>query len=81
MSGGSVDTAALELLAARKAQDATTDAEKLREADQEIAEFKKAMNANLCSNRRPSALPVSHFVVLDSGPLGLLTHPNETLKS
>jgi len=46
LSGGSVDTATLELLAAWKAQDATTDPEKLREADEEVAEFKKAMNAN-----------------------------------
>ena len=43
---GSVDTATLELLAAWKAEDATTDPEKLREADQEVAEFKKAMNEN-----------------------------------
>ena len=43
---GSVDTATLELLAAWKAEDATTDPEKLREADEEIAEFKKAMNEN-----------------------------------
>jgi hypothetical protein len=43
---GSVDTATLELLAAWKAEDATTDPEKLREADEQIAEFKKAMNEN-----------------------------------
>lgn len=43
---GSVDTAMLELLAAWKAEDATTDPEKLREADEQIAEFKKAMNEN-----------------------------------
>jgi len=42
----SIDTATLELLAAWKAEDATTDPEKLREADEEIAEFKKAMNEN-----------------------------------
>ena len=46
LSGGSVDTATLELLATWKAHDATTDPEKLREADEEVAEFKKAMNAN-----------------------------------
>ena len=40
----SIDTATLELLAAWKAEDATSDPEKLREADKEIAEFKKAMN-------------------------------------
>jgi hypothetical protein len=43
---GSVDTGTLELLAAWKAEDATTDPEKLREADEQIAEFKKAMNEN-----------------------------------
>ena len=43
---GFIDTATLELLAAWKAEDATTDPEKLREADEEVAEFKKAMNDN-----------------------------------
>jgi hypothetical protein len=43
---GSIDTATLELLAAWKVEDSTTDPEKLREADEEIAEFKKAMNEN-----------------------------------
>jgi hypothetical protein len=43
---GSVDTATLELLAAWKAEDATTDKEKLRPADEEVAEFKKAMKEN-----------------------------------
>ena len=43
---GSIDTATLELLAARRAEDSTTDPEKLREADDEVAEFKKAMNEN-----------------------------------
>jgi len=46
LSGGAIDTGTLELLAAWKAQDATTAPEKLREADEEVAEFKKAMNAN-----------------------------------
>jgi len=41
---GSIDTATLELLAAWKAEDATSDPEKLRAADKEIADFKKAMN-------------------------------------
>ncbi len=45
-STGSVDTATLELLAAWKAENATTDPEKIREADEQIAEFKKAMNEN-----------------------------------
>jgi Bacterial dnaA protein helix-turn-helix len=43
---GVIDTATLELLASWKAEDATTDPEKLREADKEIARFKKAMNEN-----------------------------------
>jgi hypothetical protein len=46
VSTGSADTATLELLAAWKSEDATTDPEKLRKADEEIAEFKRAMNAN-----------------------------------
>ena len=41
-----IDTATLELLAAWKAEDTTSDPERLREADEEIAEFKKAMNEN-----------------------------------
>ena len=44
--GGSVDTATLELLATWKAQDATTDPEKIRAAEEEVAEFMKAMNRN-----------------------------------
>jgi hypothetical protein len=48
---GSVDTATLELFASWKAEDATTDAEKLREADDEVAEFKKAMNQNRAATR------------------------------
>jgi hypothetical protein len=42
--GTAIDTATLELLAAWKAEDATSDPEKLREADEEIAEFKNSMN-------------------------------------
>ena len=42
----SVGTATLELLASWKAQDATTDPEKIRAADQEVDEFMKAMNEN-----------------------------------
>jgi len=43
---GSVDTATLELLASWKAQDATTDPEKIRVADDEVEKFMKAMNEN-----------------------------------
>lgn len=42
----SIDTATLELFAAWKRQDATTDPEKIRAAELELAEFKKAMNEN-----------------------------------
>ena len=45
-SNGSVDTATLELLAAWKSEDATTDPAKIREADEEVAAFKSAMNEN-----------------------------------
>jgi len=41
-----VDNATLELLAAWRAQDATADPEKLREADEDVAEFKRAMHAH-----------------------------------
>jgi hypothetical protein len=43
---GSIDTATLGLLAAWRAEDATDDPEELRAAEQELAEFKKAMNEN-----------------------------------
>ena len=42
---GSVDNATLELLAAWKAEDATTDPEKLRQADEEVAEFSHELAA------------------------------------
>jgi hypothetical protein len=53
---GSVDTDTLALLAAWRAEDATTDPEKLREAVEHIAEFKKAMNKN-----RAATAPGSSF--------------------
>ena len=43
---GSVDTATLELLASWKAQDATTNPEEIRVAEEEVSEFMKAMNRN-----------------------------------
>lgn len=43
---GSIDTATLELLATWQIQDATTDPEQIRAAEQELADFKKAMNDN-----------------------------------
>lgn len=44
------DTATVELLAGWRAEDATTDPEKLREADEKIAEFKKSMNSTRALN-------------------------------
>lgn len=43
---GAIDTATLELLAIWRQQDATTDPEQIRAAEEEVAEFKKAMNEN-----------------------------------
>jgi len=54
---GSVDTATLELLAAWRAQDATTDPEQLRAAEQEVSEFKKAMNENRVLAGEPKLFP------------------------
>jgi hypothetical protein len=42
----SIDTATLDLFAKWRAEDATDDAEELRAAEQELTEFKKAMNEN-----------------------------------
>ncbi len=39
-----IDTVTLELLAQWRREDATDDPEKIREAEQELAEFKQAMN-------------------------------------
>ena len=55
---GLIDTATLDLLAAWKAEDATNDPEKLREADEEITEFKKAMNENRSTSGAPKLLTV-----------------------
>ena len=41
-----IDTATLELLASWRAQDATNDPDELRAAEQELSEFRKAMNNN-----------------------------------
>jgi hypothetical protein len=42
----SVDTATLELLASREAQDATDNAEDLLAAERDLSDFKRAMNEN-----------------------------------
>jgi len=43
---GSVDSSTLELFAAWKAEDATSDPEKVLAADREVDEFIKALNEN-----------------------------------
>ena len=45
-ANAAIDTATLELLAKWRSEDATSDAEQLRTAERELAEFKKAMNEN-----------------------------------
>jgi hypothetical protein len=43
---GAIDTATLELLQGWRFQDATDNPEEIRAAEQELIEFKKAMNEN-----------------------------------
>ena len=43
-ANGSIDTATLDLLAGWRNEDATNDAEQIRDAERELAEFKRAMN-------------------------------------
>ena len=53
MTAGAIDTETLELLEALAREDATDDPEKLRAAQKELDEFKKAMNENraVCGER------------------------------
>ena len=46
LAAGAIDTETLELLEAWAREDATDDPEKLRAAQKELDEFKKAMNEN-----------------------------------
>jgi hypothetical protein len=43
-TSGKIDTVTLDLLAAWRTEDATNDAEQIRAAKDELAEFKPAMN-------------------------------------
>ena len=54
---GAINTATLELLASWRVQDATSDAEQIRAAEQELAEFKKAMNENRTRSGEPLVYP------------------------
>jgi hypothetical protein len=49
--------ATLELLANWRVQDATTDPEQIRAAEQEVADFKKAMNENRTVAGEPVLFP------------------------
>ena len=46
LATGAIDTETLELLDAWAREDATSDPEKLRDAQKQLDEFKKAMNEN-----------------------------------
>ena len=46
LATGAIDTETLELLESWAREDATEDPEKLRDAQKELEEFKKAMNEN-----------------------------------
>jgi hypothetical protein len=52
-----IDTATLELFAKWRAEDATDDPEEFRKAEQELAEFKKAMNENRAQAGEPLLYP------------------------
>ncbi len=56
-SNGSIDTATLELLARWRSQDATTDPEQIRAAEQELTEFKRAMNESRTVAGEPVLFP------------------------
>ena len=45
-ANGAIDTATLELLQGWRLQDATDNPEEVRAAEQELTEFKRAMNEN-----------------------------------
>jgi hypothetical protein len=54
---GSIDTATLELLRRWQIEDATQDVEGIRAAEQEIADFKRAMNENRTTEGEPLLYP------------------------
>lgn len=69
---GCIDTATFELLANWRVQDATTDPEQIRAAEQALADFKKA-NGNRIVTGEPVLFSLS--LVRFLRPLNLLTHP------
>jgi len=56
-SNAPVDTATLELMAQWRREDATDDPEKIRAAEQELAEFKRVMNENRTLTGEPPLFP------------------------
>jgi hypothetical protein len=54
---GAIDTATLELLASWRLQDATADPELVRAAEQELAEFKNALNEGRTVAGEPVLFP------------------------
>jgi hypothetical protein len=54
---GSIDTVTLELLAKWSRQDAAEDPDEIRTAEQELAEFKKAMNESRTLSGEPFLYP------------------------
>jgi len=56
-NNGAIDTATLELLASWQRQDATANPDELRAAEEELAEFKKAMNENRTLFGQPVVYP------------------------
>jgi hypothetical protein len=52
-----VDTATLELLAKWRREDATKNPEELRAAEQELSEFKRALNENRTEAGEPALYP------------------------
>jgi len=56
-SNALIDTVTLDLLTQWRCEDATDDPEKIRAAEQELAEFKRAMNENRTLSGEPPLFP------------------------
>jgi hypothetical protein len=56
-TNGSIDSATIELLAKWRREDATQNEEDVRAAEQDLAEFKKAMNENRTRSGAPLVYP------------------------
>ena len=54
---GQVDSATIQLLASWRSLDATDDPAMIRESDEEVAEFKRAMNENRTAAGEPILFP------------------------